>query len=92
MTDQFRPLDRETPIFLQPSIQEWLPEQHLGRFVVEIVEQLELSEITSRYSVAASQPITAAAVVLRYATGVFSSRKPRTYDSVAFRYISAGAS
>ena len=33
-------------MFLPPSIQEWLPEQHLARFVVEIVEQLELSEIT----------------------------------------------
>ena len=29
-------------MFLPPSIQEWLPEQHLARFVVEIVEQLEL--------------------------------------------------
>jgi len=31
------------------SIQEWLPEQHLARFVVEIVDQLDLSELTSRY-------------------------------------------
>ena len=37
-------------MFLPPSIQEWLPEQHLARFVVEIVEQLELSEITGRYA------------------------------------------
>ena len=38
---------------LPPSIQEWLPEQHLARFVVELVEQLDLSEITSRYAVVA---------------------------------------
>ena len=39
MTDSFRPLDRETPIFLPASLQEWLPEQHLARFVVDIVDQ-----------------------------------------------------
>ena len=97
LADQFRPLDRETPIFLPPSIQEWLPEQHLGRFVVEIVEQLELSEITSRYSGSGGQrayhPAMLVALLFSgYATGVFSSRKleQATYDSVAFRYISAG--
>ena len=97
MADQFRPLDRETPIFLPPSIQEWLPEQHLGRFVVEIVEQLELSEITSRYSGSGGQrayhpAMLVALLFYGYATGVFSSRKleQATYDSVAVRYISAG--
>ena len=49
MADDFRALDRDTPMLLPPSIQEWLPEQHLARFVVELVEQLDLSEITSRY-------------------------------------------
>ena len=97
MADQFRPLDRETPIFLPPSIQEWLPEPHLARFVVEIVEQLELSEITSRYSGSGGQrayhpALLVALLFYGYATGVFSSRKleQATYDSVAFRYISGG--
>ena len=36
-------------MLMPASIQEWLPEQHLARFVVEIVEQLDLSEITSQY-------------------------------------------
>ena len=97
MTDQFRPLDRETPIFLPPSIQEWLPEQHLARFVVEIVDQLELGGITSRYGGSGGRrayhpAMLVALLFYGYATGVFSSRKleQATYDSVAFRYISAG--
>ena len=36
MAEEFRALDRETPMLLPPSIQEWLPEQHLARFVVEM--------------------------------------------------------
>ena len=94
MGDDFRALDRETPMLLPPSIQEWLPEQHLARFVVEIVEQLDLSEITSRYGGSggkqAYQPAMLVALLFYgYATGVFSSRKleQATYDSVAFRYI-----
>ena len=95
MADDFRPLDRETPILLPASIQEWLPEQHLARFVVDIVDQLDLSEITSRYGgrggKRAYHPAMLVALLFYgYATGVFSSRKleQATYDSVAFRYIS----
>ena len=94
MADDFRPLDRETPMFLPPSLQEWLPEQHLARFVVDIVEQLDLSEITSRYAGSGGQrayhpALLVALLFYGYATGVFSSRKleQATYDSVAFRYI-----
>ena len=81
-------------MLLPPSIQEWLPDQHMARFVVEIVEQLDLSEITSRYGGSggrrAYHPVMMVALLFYgYATGVFSSRKleQATYDSVAFRYI-----
>ena len=94
MADDFRPLNRETPMLLPPSIQEWLPDQHMARFVVELVEQLDLSEITSRYGGSggrrAYHPVMLVALLFYgYATGVFSSRKleQATYDSVAFRYI-----
>ena len=95
MADTFHPLDRETPMFLPPSLQEWLPEQHLARFVVEIVEQLDLTEITSRYAGSGGRrayhpAMLVALLFYGYATGVFSSRKleQASYDSVAFRYIS----
>jgi len=34
----FRTIDRETGFLLPPSVDEWLPEKHLARFVVEVVE------------------------------------------------------
>ena len=95
MADDFRPLNRETPMLLPPSIQEWLPEPHMARFVVELVEQLDLSEITSRYGGSGGRrayhpAMMVALLFYGYATGVFSSRKleQATHDSVAVRYIS----
>jgi len=46
---QFRPVDRKTTYLLPPSIEEWLPKDHLARFVVEIVEQLDLSAMKRSY-------------------------------------------
>lgn len=95
MSADFRTIDRDTPMLMPASIQEWLPDQHLARFVVEIVDQLDLSELTSRYGGGGKQAYHPALLVALlfygYATGVFSSRKleQATYESVAFRYISA---
>ena len=50
MSRDFFEVDRETPRLLPPSLQDWLPEGHLARFVVDIVEQLDLSDLTSDYS------------------------------------------
>jgi transposase len=80
---------------LPPSLQDWLPEGHLARFVVEIVEQLDLRSLKRSYSGCGSKPynpeMLLALLFYGYATGVFSSRKLErsTYDSVAFRYIAA---
>jgi len=91
----FVDVDRETLYLLPPSIQDWLPEKHLARFVVEIVEQLDLQPLKTSYCGCGSQPynpeMLVALLFYGYATGVFSSRKLErsTYDSVAFRYIAA---
>jgi hypothetical protein len=45
----FRPVDRDTAFLLPPSVDEWLPERHLARFVVEVVEQLDLSAMVKAY-------------------------------------------
>ena len=45
----FRPVDRETGFLLPPSVDEWLPERHLARFVVEVIEQLDLSSMVKAY-------------------------------------------
>jgi transposase len=95
MTGNFRPLDRDTLLLLPPSLQDWLPENHLARFVVEVVSKLDLSPIRATYAgrgLAAYQPeLLVALLFYGYATGVFSSRKLEraTYDSVAFRYVTA---
>ncbi len=41
--NSFRQVDRETGYLLSPSVDEWLPERHLARVVVEVVDQLDLS-------------------------------------------------
>jgi transposase len=74
---------------------DWLPEGHLARFIVEIVAQLDLTMIKASYAGRGSKAhhpeMLLALLFYGYATGVFSSRKleKATYDSVAFRYIAA---
>jgi transposase/IS5 family transposase len=95
MKVKFIEVDRYTPYLLPPSVQDWLPEKHLARFVVEIVEQLDLRSLKESYSGRGSNPyhpeMLLALLFYGYATGVFSSRKleRKTYDSVAFRFIAA---
>jgi len=95
MSLKFIEVDRETVYLLPPSIQDWLPENHLARFVVEIVSKLNLEELKKAYSGRGSQPyhpeMLLSLLFYGYATGIFSSRKleKATYDSVAFRYVAA---
>ncbi len=89
----FHPINRDTDYLLPPSVQEWLPESHLARYVVDIVEGLDLSALVRAYVGCGSDayhPATLLSLLIYgYATGTFSSRKIEraTYDSLAFRYI-----
>ena len=91
----FRPIDRATPFLLPPSVEDWLPKDHLARFVVDIVDQLDLSALTRQYrgsgSAAYHPTVMLGLLVYGYATGVYSSRRieAATRDSIAFRYIAA---
>lgn len=91
----FRPIDRETGFLLPPSVDEWLPERHLARFVVEVIDGLDLRAMSGSYRGSGSASYHPAMLlgilIYGYATGVFSSRKLEraTYDSVAFRFIAA---
>jgi len=91
----FRPIDRDTGFLLPPSVDEWLPERHLARFVVEVVEGLDLSAMSGSYrgtgSASYHPRLLLGLLVYGYATGVFSSRRLEraTYDSVAFRFVAA---
>ena len=92
---RFVPVDRETAYLLPPSVDEWLPVDHLARFVVEVIDQLDLSELTRQYAGRGSQAhhpaVLLGLLIYGYASGVHSSRKIEraTYDSVAFRYVAA---
>lgn len=91
----FRPIDRSTPDMFPASVDDYLPERHLARFVVEVVEQLDLDPFIKSYSGRGSKAwhpsLMLSMLFYGYATGVFSSRKleKATYDSIAFRYICA---
>jgi transposase len=95
MSGRFVEVDRDTAYLLPPSVQSWLPEDHLARFVVEIVEGLELGPLTRAYGGRGSDAFPPAMMVALlfygYATGVFASRQLEraTYDSVAMRYVAA---
>jgi transposase len=92
---RFIQADRTTLYLLPPSMDDWLNEDHLARFVVEVIDQLDVSNLTRQYAgrgLAAHHPATLLAIlVYGYATGVFSSRRLEraTYDSVACRYVAA---
>ena len=91
----FRDVDRRTGFLLPPSVDEWLPQRHLARFVVEVIDGLDLRALSGSYrgsgSASYHPEMLLGLLVYGYATGVFSSRKLEraTYDSVAFRFIAA---
>lgn len=93
MSIDFILADRDTPFLFPPSVQDWLPQNHLARFVVDIVAQLDLSSLRGCYAGKGSRPYDPTMLLgmlfYGYATGVFSSRKleQASYDSVAFRYL-----
>lgn len=95
MPVEFVTIDRDTPYLLPPSVQDYLPEDHLARFVVEMVDQLDMSSLLGVYAGKGKKPYHPAMLVsllfYGYATGTFSSRKleKATYDSIAYRYLCA---
>jgi transposase len=97
MAQNFLSCDREQVLLLPPVLSEWLPAGHLARFVIETVDQLDLSAIYGYYRQdghgrPAHDPAMMVALVLySYAIGVTSSRaiERRCVDDVAFRVLSA---
>ena len=93
--NNFRTIDRQSGFLLPPSVDEWLPEKHLARFVVEVIDGMDLRAMSGVYRGSGSASyhprMLLGILVYGYATGIFSSRKLEraTYDSVAFRFIAA---
>ncbi len=91
----FRPINRDMDFLMPPSVDEWLPQRHLARFVVEVIEGLDLRAMSGSYrgsGEASYHPrVLLGLIIYGYATGVFSSRKLEraTHDPVAFRFIAS---
>ena len=96
MTRKFTIPDYEATLNAPISLREALPAQHLARFVVDIVAQLDLSKIYAGYAEQGGEAIAPEALLgllfYGYATGVFSSRKieKATYENLGFRYVAGG--
>src|SRR3954447_2186658 len=93
----FRPYDQGQVLLMAPSVQDWVPEGHLARFVSDLVDEaLDLSAIYAGYEEERGFPpydprLMVKLLVFGYATGTPSSRKleERTYTDVAVRLLCA---
>ena len=98
MSPRFRRCTLDQPLLLPPSLQDWLPEGHLARFVADVAEQLDVSLIYATYTRKDGRgqlgyhPLLLTRLLLYgYCHGVTSSRKieRKTHEDVAFRFLAA---
>jgi transposase len=97
-TQNFIACDRDQELLLPPSLKDWLPDDHLAWFVLESVDELDLSEFYASYRSdghgrAAHDPkMMVALYIYAYSIGVRSARaiERRCQEDVAFRVICAG--
>jgi transposase len=97
MGQNFLPDTVDQTLLFPPSLHDWLPENHLARFVVDVVSELDLSAIYKSYQekdgrgqAAYSPEMMVRLLLYGYANGVYSSRKieKRTFEDLAFRFLS----
>ena len=94
---KYRTYEREQLYLLPPSLREWLPEGHLAYFIVDVMEELDLSGIYASYEKERrGQPpydpkVMIALLLYAYCVGSPSSRKieRRSYEDVGFRVVAA---
>jgi len=96
MSRKFRTPDYEATLKTPILLGEALPADHLARFVVEIISQLDLSKLYAGYADRGGEAIAPEVLLgllfYGYATGTFSSRKieKATYENLGFRYVGGG--
>lgn len=96
MTRKFKTVDYEAALNESIRVRDALPADHLARFVVDLVAQLDLSSIYERYGMrggeAYAPEVLLALLFYGYVTGLFSSRKLEraTYESLPFRFVAGG--
>jgi transposase len=96
MSKTFRPYEPDQTFLMPASLRDWLPREHLAYFVSDLVDQLDLSEIMSRYEEERGYPPYHPAMMVKvllyaYCIGVPSSRKieKRLEEDIAFRVLAA---
>jgi transposase len=97
MAYNFLPCDRDQAYLLPPSLKDWLPEGHLAWFVLDAVEQIDLSEFHKKYRTdgvgnSAFHPsMMVALLIYSYCTGERSSRKIEKHcqTDVAYKVVTA---
>jgi transposase len=97
MAQNFIECDREQLLLMSPSLREWLPEDHLAWFVIDAVEDMDLSAFYARYRQdgwgrAVYDPAMMVAIVLyAYAKVQRSSRgiERACVEDVAYRVIAS---
>lgn len=96
MSREFKTPDYEATLNSSITLREALPLNHLARFVVDVITQLDLKPIYARYApvggVAIAPEILLGLLFYGYATGVFSSRKIEraTYEHIPLRFVASG--
>ena len=97
MSKTFRAYEPDQLLLLPPALSDWVPDEHLARFVSEVVDALDLSTIESTYDEERGYPpyhprMMVKLLVYGYCTGAYASRRiaEKLVDSVAFRYLAAG--
>jgi transposase len=95
MATRFVKIDRDTALLLPPDLRDWVPSNHLAHYILDAVEELDLSEVRTNERGTGSEQypprMLLALLIYSYATGTFSSRRMEqsTYDNVAVRLLTA---
>jgi transposase len=97
MAKTFRPYEPDQLLLMPPALADWVPEDHLARFVSDVVETLDLTAIEDTYAEERGYPpyhprMMVQVLLYAYATGTYSSRKiaRRLVEDVAVRFLAAG--
>ncbi len=97
MAYNFHPCERNQMMLMPPSLEEWLEEGHLARFVVDAVEAMDLRVLYKNYredgigNTAYDPAMMTGVLLYGYCVGIRSSRRMEQLlgQDVAFRYLAA---
>ena len=96
MAKKFIDLNNLAPITIEKDFKDWLSDDCLARFIVEVVDQMDISGIESQYTGGGSEgyppKMLIALIFYAYASGIFSSRKieKATYELIPAIFIAQG--